>query len=361
MSIRRSTASSLGWSSQPRWPSRSAVRRVSIRAWSAGANASTPVTTGPTTAVHGAAALPRCLRAIRTANRAACCAGWRSITQDRVEGRVQSGQARPVTPRKHDDPPAPADDLGQRQSGPGALAGGEDPEARAESADGVIERLVRALGGDRDEPERAVGIEASRERVAPHPPGAGSVEGDGPEQLLEERATRLDIPGDELAVDRAVARSDGGHDDVAGVQQPTRKVQDHRPIPWLLLTELPHRPERGQVAIEQSLGQQPGMRARLTVGAQAGHRGVEVSSLGQQVRDELDRRADRRRPARQHPRPRWRPWRPRRGASPPRGRDRAARSERSSGHDPSSGGLGCTFRTPALLPHGSRSQWRLPG
>ncbi len=205
---------------------------------------------------------------------------------------MQPGQARPIAPGEHDDPPAPADDLGQRQSGPGALARGQDPEARPESADRVVERLVRALGSDGDEPEGTVRIEASSERVAPHPPSAGRIEGDGPEQLLEECAPRLDVPGDELAVHRAVARRDGSHDDVAGVQQPTRQVEEHRPIPWLLLPELPHRPQRGQVAIEQSLGQQPGMRARLAVGAQAGHRGVEVSSLGQQVRDELDRRAD---------------------------------------------------------------------
>ena len=35
------------------------------------------------------------------------------------------------------------------------------------------------------------------------------------------------------------------------------------------------------------------MRAGLAVRAQAGHRGVEVASLGQQVRDQLDGRADR--------------------------------------------------------------------
>ena len=297
-------------------------------------------------------------RAIPTADGVSGRTRRRSITQDRIEGRVQPGQARPVTPGEHDDPPTPADDLRQRQSGPGALAGRQDPEARRESADGVIERLVRAIGGDRDEPERTVGIEASRERVAPHAPGAGSVEGHGPEQLLEERAARLDVPGDELAVDRAVARRHGGNDDVAGVQQPTRQVHEHRPIPWLLLTELPHRPERRQVAIQQSLGEQPGMRAGLAVGAQAGHRGVEVPSLGQQVRDELDRRADRV---------------GRLADVCGHGDDRGVHVAQHRGHE-----VGIEWRDPnghrgtilpavgldplaaQLLPHGSRIQWRLP-
>ena len=132
--------------------------------------------------------------------------------------------------------------------------------------DGLVERLIREIGRDGDQAEGVVGIEAASEGVASQAADRGGIDDDRTQQLLEEGASRLDVAGDELPVHRPVPGGDGGNDDVAAMQQSSGQVLQHGAVPGLRLAQLPDGPEGGQVAIEQALHEDAGMRTGLSVG-----------------------------------------------------------------------------------------------